>query len=83
VFDENGEETWERLKRERPDLLAELRADERRRRANGGPFHGTPCLWYDAETRRCRHYELRPGACRMFEVGSGDCHDARRRSGIR
>jgi Fe-S-cluster containining protein len=83
VFDGEGEEAWERLKRERPELLAELCADDRQRRANGGPFYGTPCLWYDAETRRCRHYDDRPRACRMFEVGSVDCRDARRRSGIR
>lgn len=33
----------------------------------------TPCLWYDAEARRCRHYEHRPQVCREFEVGEEDC----------
>ncbi len=82
VFNEEGEDAWERLKWERPDLLAELLADERARRASGGPFHGTPCLWYDPENRRCRHYEDRPSACRAFEVGGDDCRDSRRRAGI-
>ena len=82
VFDESGEDAWERLKRERPDLLTELLADSRARRAQGGPFYGTPCLWYDPQTRRCRHYDLRPHACRAFERGSPDCHDARRRAGV-
>jgi Fe-S-cluster containining protein len=82
VFNEGGEDAWERLKWERPDLLAELLADERARRASGGPFHGTPCLWYDPESRRCRHYDDRPSACRAFEVGGGDCRDARRRAGV-
>jgi uncharacterized protein len=82
VFDEPGEDAWERLNWERPELVAALLADERAARASGGPFYGTPCLWFDAETGRCRHYEYRPRACRAFEVGSRDCHDARRRAGI-
>jgi Fe-S-cluster containining protein len=32
-----------------------------------------PCLWYDEETKRCRHYEHRPEYCREFEVGGEDC----------
>ena len=60
VFDENGANAWERLKRERPDLLAELLADYQARRAHGGPFYGTPCLRYDPQTRRCLHYQNPP-----------------------
>jgi Fe-S-cluster containining protein len=82
VFDEDGEDAWERLKWERPDLLAELLAAERARRLNGEPSHGTPCLWYETITRRCRHYEDRPRACQAFSIGSDDCRDARRRAGI-
>jgi Fe-S-cluster containining protein len=82
VFDENGEAYWERLKRERPDLLAEMIADTRARREQGLPLHGTPCLWFDQESRRCRHYDLRPQSCREFAVGGTDCLDARRRAGI-
>jgi Fe-S-cluster containining protein len=82
VFDGDGEEAWERLKRERPDLLAAFLAELKARRAVGGPFYGTPCLWYDAETGRCRHYDLRPSDCREFAVGSDDCRDARRRAGV-
>jgi Fe-S-cluster containining protein len=81
-FGEGGEDTWERLRWERPDLVAELLADDRARRAAGGPFFGTPCLWFDGETRRCRHYDVRPRACRAFAIGGVDCHDARRRAGI-
>jgi uncharacterized protein len=81
VFDQDGEEAWERLKWERPDLMAEFLADSQARRADGGPFFGTPCTWFDVETRRCRHYDYRPRACRSFEVGSEDCRDARRRAG--
>jgi Fe-S-cluster containining protein len=82
VFDDDGgEEAWERLRWDRPDLVAEIRADERARRASGAPSFGTPCLWYDPQTGRCRHYEYRPRACREFEVGGSDCRDARRRAG--
>jgi Fe-S-cluster containining protein len=82
VFEQEGEEAWERLKRERPDLVAGLVADYKSRRAAGRPSYGTPCLWYDAQTARCRHYEYRPLACREFEVGGEDCRDARRRAGV-
>jgi uncharacterized protein len=82
VFDEGGEEAWERLRNERPDLAEGLLAAERVRRASGAPSYGTPCLWFDDATRRCRHYEYRPRACREFEVGSVDCRDARRRAGV-
>ena len=82
VFDDCGEEAWERLKWERPDLMTEFLADYRASKANGGPFYGTPCLWLDAETGRCRHYDYRPRACREFDVCGEDCRDARRRQGI-
>jgi uncharacterized protein len=82
VFEDMGEEAWDRLERQRPDLVAELHADYKARQAAGGPFYGTPCVWFDAETRKCRHYEYRPLACQMFEVGDEDCRDARRRAGI-
>lgn len=82
VFQEFGEEAWERLKRERRDLAIGIAVDYRRRHDAGEPLSGTPCLWYDPATRRCRHYEYRPLACREFEVGSEDCLDARRRAGI-
>jgi Fe-S-cluster containining protein len=82
VFDEGGEDAWERLRWERPDLLAQLLADDRARRASGGPSFGTPCLWYDAGTGRCRHYDYRPRACREFALGGQDCRDSRRRAGI-
>ncbi len=31
------------------------------------------CLWYDAESRRCRHYEWRPQICRDFELAGTAC----------
>ena len=83
VFDEAGEDAWERLRRERPDLVAEIVATTAARRAAGQPSYGSECLWYDAVGRVCRHYELRPQACRDFAVASTDCHDARRRAGVR
>jgi uncharacterized protein len=81
VFEERGEEAWERLKWDRPDLASEFLADEAARRVSHGPFYGTPCFWFEPATGRCRHYDWRPKACRAFEVGSEDCRDARRRAG--
>jgi Fe-S-cluster containining protein len=81
-FEGGGEDAWQRLTWERPELCAALLAEERARRAASALDYGSPCLWYDASTRRCRHYEYRPRACREFQVGGIDCRDARRRSGI-
>ena len=53
VFDEGGEDAWVRLKADLPDVLGELLADCQARQAAGGPFFGTPCIWYHAPTRRC------------------------------
>ena len=81
-LDEAGEEAWQRLGWDRPDLRADFLTEERRRRADGEPSFGTPCLWFDAESARCRHHDHRPRACREFEVGGVDCRDTRRRAGI-
>jgi len=64
TVDDGAEDVWERLRWERPDLVAEILADEAARRARGDPSFGTPCLWLDLESGRCRHYEERPRACR-------------------
>jgi Fe-S-cluster containining protein len=82
VFDGEGEDAWERLRRERPELQQEILEYERALRSSGAPFYGTPCLWYDPDSAQCRHYEYRPAACRAFAVGSPDCLDARRRAGV-
>ena len=42
----------------------------------------SPCLWYDATTARCRHYEFRPDACRTFEINTGPCYESRAKWGI-
>ncbi len=36
-----------------------------------------PCVWYDIETKRCKHHESRPRVCRDFRVGSKGCRDWR------
>jgi Fe-S-cluster containining protein len=38
----------------------------------------SPCLWFDEQSLRCRHYELRPDACREFEINSPSCEAVRR-----
>lgn len=54
-----------------PHLLAEI--DEHFLGLRRGQEPGGACLWYDAKTARCRHYEWRPPACREFEVGCASC----------
>ena len=43
---------------------------------------GSPCVWLDLKTKRCRFYEHRPIACLDFEVGEPACHGHREREGI-
>ena len=31
------------------------------------------CLWFDAESRACRHYEYRPQICREYELAGPQC----------
>jgi uncharacterized protein len=31
------------------------------------------CLWFDAATRQCRHYEWRPQVCRDYELAGDAC----------
>ena len=82
IFGEAGEEAWERLRWDRPDLRREFLEAERLRKAGGEPSFGSPCLWLDLELGRCRHYDHRPRACREFDVGGVDCRGARRRGGV-
>jgi uncharacterized protein len=82
VFGEEGEEAWDRLRWDRPDLRAGFLEAERARKADGEASFGSPCLWLDLASGRCRHYEFRPRACREFAVGGVDCLDARRRGGV-
>lgn len=45
-----------------------------------------PCLWFDTETKRCRHYEYRPETCRDPDVmfpGNEACRATRRHFGIK
>ncbi len=64
-------------------LLAELEGLRLKFLAEGFPPDGSPCVWYDAKTRRCRHYEHRPELCRD-EVQPGDeaCLRWRRLKGV-
>jgi Fe-S-cluster containining protein len=43
----------------------------------------TVCVWFDAEHRRCRHYDHRPSTCRVFELNGPGCHIYRQRQDIR
>ncbi len=49
VFGERGEDAWERLRWDLPDLAEDYLADEAERRKHQGPFFGTPCSWFDPE----------------------------------
>jgi Fe-S-cluster containining protein len=65
------------------NLKAELRAAVERFQRDGWPADGTPCIWYDPETKRCRHYEHRPTLCRdALQPGDRDCLRCRREYGI-
>jgi Fe-S-cluster containining protein len=67
------DEYWDRLKRERPELVEEIDKDMK-----ANPFDAeTPCLWYDPTSKNCKHYEYRPEICRNFLPGSVACCEHR------
>ncbi len=37
-----------------------------------------PCIWFDLQTRTCKHHEHRPSVCRDFEIGSSQCREWRK-----
>ena len=43
---------------------------------------GRPCLWFDEEKKRCKHYEHRPAICREFVPGCDVCNDDRTTAGL-
>jgi uncharacterized protein len=63
-------------------LRAELRAYYARCLAEGDGRDGEPCVWFDEDTRRCKHHEHRPSVCREFEVGGEDCRRVRDELGV-
>ena len=72
---------WEEHHPHRPEglpapLIEEIDANFR------GLFRGQErqdqCLWYDPETRVCKHYEWRPKVCRDYELGGPECLNLRR-----
>jgi Fe-S-cluster containining protein len=65
------------------DLLAELHAlADEFTRTDTWPSHGEPCVWYDAQTKRCRHHQWRPDICVEFKIGGDHCRRRRREEGI-
>lgn len=67
---------WDSLPR---PLQSEVLEAERHSGGDGA-IPGTPCIWFDESTERCRHYDLRPTICRNFEVGGADCLEHRKGS---
>ncbi len=53
------------------ELRLELQQTIERFEAEGWLADDSPCIWYDAEAKRCKHYEHRPTICRD-EVKPGD-----------
>lgn len=40
------------------------------------------CLWFDAATRKCKHYQWRPQVCRDYELGGDACLATREKGGL-
>jgi Fe-S-cluster containining protein len=60
-------ENLDRLRSMPAALLEELSLNSKR------GLYNQRCFWFDATTRRCRHYDFRPTECRTFEVGGVGC----------
>jgi Fe-S-cluster containining protein len=64
--------------REHPVIAAELQAEvDRRTRERDWTDEG-PCFWLDCDTKRCRHYEVRPEICCDLEMGGESCLEWRK-----
>ena len=61
---------------------AEVRADLQTFIDEGGAELGTPCYWFDAASKSCKHHPYRPKICRDFELGSSRCINLRREKGF-
>lgn len=59
-----GHPEFERVDALPESLKGELQEYIERLKDSSIPNPETPCMWLDAETRRCRHYEHRPNICR-------------------
>ena len=75
---DGGDPEWLELRESHPELAAAARQGA----IDGRGDAELPCIWLDPQTRRCRHYELRPSVCRDFERGTEECIDHRERRGI-
>jgi uncharacterized protein len=65
------------------DLRRELKGTVKRWFAEGFPKEGDPCIWFDLENKKCRHYEYHPELCRDgVIVGDVACRAWRREKGI-
>lgn len=63
-----------------PELIAEI--DREFSGLTRGQEPQERCLWYDAQSRCCRHYEFRPQVCRDYELGGRACLSIRRQRGL-
>lgn len=59
-----------------PELIEEI--DEHFAGLLRGQEPQEQCLWFDPQTRRCKHYEYRPQVCRDYELGGRACLTLRR-----
>jgi uncharacterized protein len=51
--------------------------------AHGFLADSSPCIWYDINTRLCKHYEYRPSICRNVVIpGDFHCLSWRKAKGI-
>jgi Fe-S-cluster containining protein len=80
--DSEDYQDWMALPEELRSELLTYFADVRSGKIKDRSVLEMPCLWYDAETRRCKHYQYRPSVCREFEVGGEGCHGHRLAAGL-
>jgi Fe-S-cluster containining protein len=81
VFDGQDTADARRVARLPKRLVQEMQKYLRRLVSNQKPYHPTypACLWYDVQTKRCKHWELRPTICRNFTIGGTHCLNYRRK----
>ena len=62
------------------NLPEELKREILKRSEPGKPdWDGEICVWLDMNTRKCKHYDIRPSVCRKaVEIGDDGCRSWRK-----
>lgn len=73
-----GESYWHALPEDlRADWVAFVESYQTPEYGDSVDTFDKACIWFDMNSRQCRHHQYRPQVCRDFEAGSKQCQEWR------